>query len=519
MSKQINEVKVEKTAVRNLERGGVRIGMEFEMIVPKMASLPNDRVIDDFSHDEPINSIEEIIQFYANDNDNLTKLDTIQTNLEEQYEEWQQNKVRRDWLNDREEAITDHIVNDQQILSHLRSQITGAPTITKLQRQISLRVADAINKRDALYKQVQAEWIEDHQIDYDEATWLNSLGIKTAKDVMKHQKLEWPFRKPLKLIKLGDRFGDQVGRDVMVGLTYKDIDRSKLVEEGKWIIEPDTSVVGDKKFENEAGLEFISPPLSLPEIEKAIASVKEFAKQNSCYTNDSTGLHMNISVPNYSRENLDYVKLILLMGDQHILNIFDRAKGPALKYCRSALQTLSKHIKDLDDEQGGEYIINVLQKMRKGFDYAASRALQAANVDKYYSVNVQDDYVEFRGPGGDYLNEDLPQYSTENLVKIIRRLALALAASCDPSSHRELYLKKLRALLEPQHIQYYDPEDPANAKMPTKFGTKAPGMKAYVEPVNSSTEKMTTLLSRILTGETTIDRIREALARRKGINK
>mgnify|MGYP003344215961 CR=1 FL=1 len=41
---------------------------------------------------------------------------------------------------------------------------------------------------------------------------------------------------------------------------------------------------------------------------------------------------MNVSVPGYSLEKLDYVKLALLLGDNHILKTFDRMN---YNYCRS----------------------------------------------------------------------------------------------------------------------------------------------------------------------------------------
>ena len=70
--------------------------------------------------------------------------------------------------------------------------------------------------------------------------------------------------------------------------------------------------------------------------------VKKWADKHNCYTNKSTGLHINISVPDYSLEKLDYIKLALLMGDQYVLDQFGRAGNT---YCKSAMSKIRDKIK------------------------------------------------------------------------------------------------------------------------------------------------------------------------------
>ena len=64
------------------------------------------------------------------------------------------------------------------------------------------------------------------------------------------------------------------------------------------------------------------------------------------------------------------------------------------------------------------------------------------------SVHVQYNRVEFRSPGGDYLNADITK-----IQSTIARFIVALDASCDPNKYRQQYLKKLytfMASLNPQ---------------------------------------------------------------------
>ena len=63
---------------------------------------------------------------------------------------------------------------------------------------------------------------------------------------------------------------------------------------------------------------------------------------------------------------------------------------------------------------------------------------------KYVSVNLHDNYVEFRSPGGDWLN-----YDFEVLANTLRRFVVALDAAMDPQKYQREYYSKLYKLLTP----------------------------------------------------------------------
>ena len=197
--------------------------------------------------------------------------------------------------------------------------------------------------------------------------------------------------------------------------------------------EPDGSLEGDDS--DDAGLEFVSPPMPIDELIADLNKVKKWADRENCYTNDSTGLHINISVPNYSLEKLDYIKLALLMGDKYVLDQFGRAGNT---YTKSAIDKIRAKIK-AQPERAQEF----LDKMRSGMGQLASKAIHDGTTDKYTSINTKDGYIEFRSPGGDWLNENFSK-----IENTLLRFTVALSAAINPEAYREEYLKKFYKLLD-----------------------------------------------------------------------
>jgi hypothetical protein len=118
-----------------------------------------------------------------------------------------------------------------------------------------------------------------------------------------------------------DSFQTAIGRDVQASSSY----HSGRVERPStkslhYIVEPDSSL--DPDDSDAQGLEFVSPPLPIEELLSDLNKVKAWADKTGCYTNDSTGLHINVSVPGWSGDlnQLDYVKLALLLGDEFVLS-------------------------------------------------------------------------------------------------------------------------------------------------------------------------------------------------------
>jgi hypothetical protein len=175
--------------------------------------------------------------------------------------------------------------------------------------------------------------------------------------------------------------------------------------------------------------------------------VVAWAKKTGCYTNDSTGLHINVSVPDFSREKLDYVKLALLLGDEYVLSEFDREGNT---FCKSALKQVKDNIRENPDNAK-----KLLDGMKEGLSDIASKLVHSGATHKYTSINTKDGYIEFRSPGGDWLDTDIPK-----IENTLLRFVVALDAAVDPQKYRKEYLTKLYKLLAPSKdstdtIQYF----------------------------------------------------------------
>jgi pyrimidine deaminase RibD-like protein len=251
--------------------------------------------------------------------------------------------------------------------------------------------------------------------------------------------LNWPHWQHLQsggeasIEDVANDFEDAIGRDVQASGSYHSgrVERPSPTSQ-HYVVEPDGSLEADN--DSDQGLEFVSPPLPIDEILSDLNKVKKWAGIYGCYTNDSTGLHINISVPNYSRENLDFVKLALLMGDKYVLDAFGRAGNT---YAKSALDIVKKAVRDRPEDAA-----QLLNKMKGNLDQLATKAIHSGITQKYTSINTKDGHIEFRSPGGDWLDDNF-----DKIENTLLRFTVAMSAALNPEMYREEYLTKLYKLL------------------------------------------------------------------------
>ena len=198
------------------------------------------------------------------------------------------------------------------------------------------------------------------------------------------------------------------------------------------MVEPDGSL--DPDSDDDQGLEFVSPPLPIDDMLSDLNKVVAWAKQKGCYTNDSTGLHINISVPGFSQEKLDFVKLAVLLGDERVLDSFGRAGNT---YAKSAMKIVKDNIRSRPESAAA-----LLTKMKTNMDSLATKAIHSGTTAKYTSINTKDGYVEFRSPGGDWLDANF-----DLIEPTLLRFVVALDAAVGPEKYRQEYQKKLYKLL------------------------------------------------------------------------
>lgn len=193
-----------------------------------------------------------------------------------------------------------------------------------------------------------------------------------------------------------------------------------------WYIEPDGSLNANS---NDGTAEVVSPPMPVP---KAIAALKEFyllADKAKLYTNNSTGLHINMSIP----DDTDIVKLMLFLGENYVLQTFGRENN---SYTRRILRAAIENAKSRSD-------LNQRQLLN---DPAAERVLnnvvKSISRDHFSSINFNGKYFSFRHAGGDYLKKP------EEIFNTVGRFVRALLIASDPDAERQEYLKKLSKFSE-----------------------------------------------------------------------
>ena len=295
--------------------------------------------------------------------------------------------------------------------------------------------ADAWDNQDNGYSDAQEEFNDDYADGFEESAWLRDQDYRHMTDIQNAYNMEWPYWQTvggdgeMDIDSVADDFSRAIGRPVNASSSYHGGRR----EPGHYVVEPDSSLDPDNS--GDGGLEFVSPPLPLDELLSDMDKVRDWAKQRGCYTNNSTGLHMNVSVPNTSTAKLDYVKLALLLGDERVLAEFGRSANTYAKSAMGKIRDILKRKPEAAEE--------VLNKMREHMEALATKVIHTGNTDKYTSINTKDNYVEFRSPGGDYLDANW-----DRVKPTLLRTVVALDAAMDPEKYRKEYQKKLYKLLD-----------------------------------------------------------------------
>jgi hypothetical protein len=443
------EITMSPTSLKKLSaQTGALAGMEFEMIVPGVKGEDQDQE-PDYDYDERASSIDDICNFfYDGDFNGRRQIDDLRERLRDSYEQWADEQLNNDWSDQGIDYLYQYVknnVDDETIIEALGlepDEAGNAPVIGREQwAEYAQRSWEENNDTyDEALSEFRDEWYND---DSHEETWLDDEGINSMMDVENTYGgiVTWPhWSDPnageTDVEQVADEFSHAIGREVRASENY----HSGRVERPStkslhYIVEPDGSL--DPDDSNDAGLEFVSPPLPIEELLSDLNKVKAWADKTGCYTNASTGLHINVSVPGWDGDmnKLDYVKLAVLLGDEFVLDSFGRAGNT---YAKSAMGKIRSIIK-----QNPAKAQELLQRMKLGMDQLASKAIHSGVTEKYTSINTKNGYIEFRSPGGDWLNDNFAE-----IENTLRRFTVALSAAVDPEMYRQEYLKKLYKLLD-----------------------------------------------------------------------
>lgn len=453
----ISEVRMSTSNLRQLAaKTGARAGMEFEMIVPDVGGVDLEPEYErDDDQDRRARSFDDVEEFfYDGDYNGRNDVRSLLNELGEAYMEWKMDRTASDWDEEGLDYLRDYIENNDlfdrdEALDTARDEFADAnPDIPldseEAQKGISARVAeleeqfvqDEFESQGRIYNDAFTEFADEKNADYEESDFLEET-FPYMSDIERNFDIQWPYYYDINdgqsgeanVDEVADEFSDAIGKPVNASSSYHGARR----EPGHYVVEPDGSLEGDDP--GDAGLEFVSPPLPIDELLSDLNKVKEWAGMRGCYTNDSTGLHINISVPDYSLEKLDYVKLALLMGDEYVLELFGRSGNHYAKAATGKIRTALQKDPNLAPA--------LLDKMRGHMEDLATKAIHSGITDKYTSINTKTGYIEFRSPGGDWLDANF-----DKIENTLLRFTVALSAAIDPQAYRQEYLKKLYKLLE-----------------------------------------------------------------------
>ena len=458
----LTEVKMSPSSldkwIKSPEAEGMLMGIEFEMGVPNVGGVDSDPEWEyDYDRDTRASDINDIINFFREgDFSNMSsrEADRLRSEMQEQFWEWQNEQISENLDQDElRERIRDRLEEDLDIDDYTEQAAEelglewedneeNAQKVSKLAEKLMSRALDELmdggREFETAYDEIRQEMEDELRDDsnYDEESWLNDIGIRYMSEAEREWNLDWPHMRDVDeggggedLETVAEDFSQALGGvKVNTSSSYHGARRDGV----SWIVEPDTSI---ETYERDhGGLEFVSPPMPLADGLEAIKKVYAWAKKRGCYTNESTGLHVNISVPNLTLEGLDYVKLALFLGDKYVLEQFGRQ---ANSYTRSAMEVVKRAAKN------PEVASTVLGRMKSQLNTAAGRLIHNGITEKYTSINTKDKYVEFRGPGGDYLDKN-----PDELINTALRLAMSLRIATDETAYKQEYAKKLYKLLD-----------------------------------------------------------------------
>jgi len=502
---QLDELRMSPGSLRAFaaspEAEGIRAGFEAELV---FTGLGGEAEYDedpepDYDADERANSVQQVIDFFSNDEYGYATygrdLDSLQDGLDEKYMEWHDDQmyrafrdeaedlVRKIWVDERPmtERIHDYLVEgmdmDDREADRIQAVGEAAPkfdtsaeadayiksnpdyklyveAVEGAEEILEEDVEQSIKDQDGYYDQALDEFRDDFYVD-DDSGFFSDVGLRWMSDIASEFQLMWPVITYTGQSSEGG-FSEDNARELAKSLSEELGVKTKVSggyhsarrDDETWIFEPDMSLDADDS--DNMPVEIVSPPMPLEECLRQMENFFEWAESNGAYSNSSTGFHMGVSLP-VTGGQVDYVKLALFLGDEHVLKDFGRSGN---HFCEAAIKKIRQRVRGNKEAIGG-----ALELMRHNLLELAQKALEINNhgFGKYTSINPQGGndstkphlergakYIEFRSAGGSNYFEDI-----NRLKNTLMRYAKAMTVAANPAAERKEYYKKLYKLISP----------------------------------------------------------------------
>ena len=502
---QLDELRMNPKSLRQFakssEAEGIQAGFEAELVFTGLGGEPeyDEDPEPDYDADERCHSIDDVVNFFSNDEYGYATygrdLTNLQDGLDEKYMEWvddqmysafrdeREDLVRKVWLDERPmvERVHDYLVEGMDMDDREADRIqavgeeapkfntsTEAAAYMKKNPDYALYieavegaeeileedVEKSITEQDGYYDQALDDFRDGFYVD-DDSGFFGDVGLRWMSDVASEFSLMWPVVTYTgssseggwnqdEAERLADDLHEKLGIRTKVSGGYHNATR----DDETWIFEPDSSLDSDDS--DNMAVEIISPPMPLEECLKKMEDFFTWAESNGAYSNSSTGFHMGVSLPHRGGA-VDYVKLALFLGDEHVLKEFGRSGN---HFCEAAMKKIRGRVKGNKEAVG-----NAMELMRNNLIELAQKSLEINNhgFGKYTSINPKGGndsthphkergakYIEFRSAGGSNYFEDI-----DKLKNTLLRYAKAMSVAANPAEERREYYKKLYKLISP----------------------------------------------------------------------
>ena len=467
------------------EAQGIRAGFEAELVFRGIGESESEELEPDMDSDERAYSIQQVIDFFGNDDWgyglSVNAANRLESELDEMYMEWRDEQMRQDFKHDSEDLITERWLEERPMTERIHDALTDglelsddeADAVIVLHarrergeisgsdmsedelemeskyseaRSIAMDILEedvqgSIDNQDGIYDQA----LDDYRDNYsgDDDSFFSDVGMRWMSSIQNNFNLDWPYMTGTGEGGEGgysENSADDLAHSLRAALGVKTkVSRgyhSATRDDHSWIFEPDSSLDADES--DDMPVEIITPPMPLKDCLKKLEDFFAWAERNDAYTNESTGFHMGVSLPNLGGE-VDFVKLALFLGDEYVLQEFGRAGNT---YCRSAMSK----IRDRVGSDTGRAVSDAMELMRHNLIELAQRSIaHNSGFGKYTSINPKDKYIEFRSAGGPGYFRDI-----DRLKNTLLRYAQAMTIAGNPASYRREYYKKLYKLISPK---------------------------------------------------------------------
>ena len=502
---QLDEIRMSPGSLRQFadspEAKGIMAGFEAELVFTGLGGEGDydEDPEPDYDADERCNSVQQVIDFFSYDEYGYgtsgRDLDQLQEGLDEKYMEWVDEEMYRAFKGEAEDLIK-KVIEDEDFdwddetrkqlelmdlsedeVSDALIQGSEAPQFNSSVEQreamktnkayanyINAReeaeglldelVNDSVRAQDKYWDQAIEDFRDGFYVD-DDSGFFGDVGLRWMSDVANEFSLMWPVVTYTGQSSEGG-WSEDNARNLATSLSDELIVKTKVSggyhsakrDNETWIFEPDSSLDADDS--DNMAVEIVSPPMPLEECLRKMGEFFEWAESNGAYANSSTGFHMGVSLPHRGGA-VDYVKLALFLGDEHVLKEFGRSGN---HFCEAAMKKIRNRVKGNKEAVG-----NAMELMRNNLIELAQKSLEINNhgFGKYTSINPQGGndntrpdkergakYIEFRSAGGSNYFEDI-----DKLKNTLLRYAQAMAIAGNPAAERKEYYKKLYKLISP----------------------------------------------------------------------